>query len=333
MSQADPAYRARLSWVRMFEETFDASLTCLRCGITRPTLRLWGKRYKEQGPQGLRSKSRALKKPPEPKLTEERQKLILELHQKHKLSPKSLQCKLEHKHGLKLSTASIWKVLHDQKVQLLRKPRVPDEPTRYSRPVPGDRVQMDTMKVGPLLYQFTAVDDRTRMRVLGLYKARSGANAVDFLVERVIEEFPFPIQRLQTDRGAEFFATEFQEALRENGIKFRPNPPGMPHLNGKVERSQQTDRMEFWATADLNASNLEEELGLWQHYYNWQRPHTSLNGITPYERYYALMESTPWSGEVQEQYDPAKEPYRAMDYKLDCQVQKARKEQASIESM
>jgi transposase InsO family protein len=43
----------------------------------------------------------------------------------------------------------------------------------------------------------------------------------------------------------------FQEALRRNCIKFRPNRPRAPHLNGKVERSQQTDWVEFYATVDL----------------------------------------------------------------------------------
>lgn len=47
-----------------------------------------------------------------------------------------------------------------------------------------------------------------------------------------------------------FFGEEFQQALRENCIKFRPIRPRTPHLNGKVERAQQTDKIEFWATAD-----------------------------------------------------------------------------------
>mgnify|MGYP006337913365 CR=1 FL=1 len=34
-------------------------------------------------------------------------------------------------------------------------------------------------------------------------------------------------------------------------IKFRPVKPGSPHLNGKVERSQQTDLREFYANTDL----------------------------------------------------------------------------------
>ena len=57
-------------------------------------------------------------------------------------------------------------------------------------------------------------------------------------LKRVIEEMPFPVQAIQTDRGREFFAYCFQEKLMEYGIKFRPIRPASPHLNGKVERSQ-----------------------------------------------------------------------------------------------
>jgi len=46
----------------------------------------------------------------------------------------------------------------------------------------------------------------------------------------------------------------------EYGIKFRPNKPGSPHLNGKVERSQKTDLEEFYPTVDLNENNLEDLL-------------------------------------------------------------------------
>ena len=114
---------------------------------------------------------------------------------------------------------------------------------------------MDTCKIAPGLYQYTAIDDCTRIRVLALYKRRSAANSLLFL-EKVIEEFPFPIQRIQTDRGREFFAYAFQEKLMEYGIKFRPLKPASPHLNGKVERSQRTDLEEFYPTVDLRAEDL-----------------------------------------------------------------------------
>jgi putative transposase len=99
---------------------------------------------------------------------------------------------------------------------------------------------MDTCKIAPGIYQYTAIDDCTRIRVLAIYSRRSAANSLLFL-ERAIEEFPFPIQAIQTDRGREFFAYLFQEKLMEYAIKFRPVKPASPHLNGKVERSQRTD--------------------------------------------------------------------------------------------
>ncbi|ATZ30172.1 hypothetical protein CV83915_2p0169 (plasmid) [Escherichia coli] len=64
-----------------------------------------------------------------------------------------------------------------------------------------------------------------------------------------------------------------------------PNKPASPHLNGKVERSQKTDKAEFYATVDLSADDLKELLAEWQHYYNWERPHSAHNGKTPMERY------------------------------------------------
>jgi transposase InsO family protein len=83
---------------------------------------------------------------------------------------------------------------------------------------------------------------------------------------------PFPIQRIQTDWGWEFFALRVQERLMDWGIKFRPVMPGSPHLNRKVERSQKTDLDEVYATIDLKSSDLEMQLVEWQHYCNWHRP-------------------------------------------------------------
>ena len=42
---------------------------------------------------------------------------------------------------------------------------------RYSRPVPGDRVQIDVCKIAPAVYQYTAIDDCSRYRVLAVIPA------------------------------------------------------------------------------------------------------------------------------------------------------------------
>ena len=164
---------------------------------------------------------------------------------KDNLGARRIQSELRLNRGIDLSITTIQKVLDQAKVEPLKKPRRAAHGMRYSRPIPGDRVQMDTMKVSAGVYQYTAIDDCSRWRVLGVYPRRSAKYTMEFL-ERVIEEMPFAIQRVQTDRGTEFFAENVQRWLMDHCIKFRPTPPRSPHLNGKVERSQQTDLQEFW---------------------------------------------------------------------------------------
>ena len=178
---------------------------------------------------------------------------------------------------------------------------------------------MDTRKIGPGLYQHTAVDDCTRIRVLALYPRRSASNTLTFL-EKVFEELPFPVQCIQTDRGREFFAYSVQHKLREYGIKFRPVKPASPHLNGKVERSQRTDLEEFYATVDLNAVDLDARLSDWQDHYNHFRPHGSLDGLTPWEKWQGLAKVTPCWDEVEANYNPAEERIRHPDYRIDLQL-------------
>jgi transposase InsO family protein len=171
------------------------------------------------------------------------------------------------------------------------------------------------------VYQYTAIDDCTRYRVLQIYKKRTASNTLDFL-EKVVEEMPFPVQRVQTDRGMEFFAEKVQKRLMEYCIKFRPNKPASPHLNGKVERSQKTDKEEFYPTVDLTDHNLEDLVAEWQQYYNWERPHSSLGGKSPEEARYALSSVTPFWDEVEEYYHPEKERLQIQNYYDDLQVRK-----------
>jgi transposase-like protein len=46
--------QARLTWVQMYQQTGNSGLTYRRCGISRPTLRKWHRRYEAEGEAGLR---------------------------------------------------------------------------------------------------------------------------------------------------------------------------------------------------------------------------------------------------------------------------------------
>jgi len=141
----------------------------------------------------------------------------------------------------------------------------------------------------------------------------------------ILEEFPFPVQRIQTDRGREFFAYSFQEKLMEYGIKFRPIKPGSPHLNGKVERSQRTDLEEFYSTADLKGSDLKDRLREWQDHYNQFRPHGSLGGRTPWEMWEERLHLTPFRDEVEVKYDSTAERIRHPVYRIDLELMEREK--------
>lgn len=305
----------RLRWVRMYHETGNAGLVCTRCGISRPTLRKWLRRYQEAGEEGLRCQSRRPLTSPNRKVSDADRATILRLRAERK-GARRIQNELRLNEQRELSLATIHKVLCEASVKPLVRPRRPAQPRRYSRPVPGDRVQMDTMKIARGVYQYTAIDDCSRFRVLAVYPRRNARNTLFFL-DRVIEEMPFPIQRIQTDRGGEFFAESVQRRLMNECIKFRPIPPRSPHLNGKVERSQLTDLNEFWFHHAPTERAIDLRIEEWQFDYNWRRPHGSLGGKTPVDRIAELGEITPLAEAVEGAYDERKERIRHREWRVD----------------
>jgi transposase InsO family protein len=252
--------KKRLKWIRLYEELGYAGKVCLKCGISRPTLRKWLCRYEKDGIDGLKRESRRPHSSPSLKLTSEIESIILSIRKKRNFGVKMIRNELLRLHKISLSSATIHKAIKRNNVEQIPKyQRWRKIPKRYDRPVTGDRVQMDVCKIALGLYQYTAIDDCTRYKVLGLYSRRTATNSIKFL-EKVVEETPFPIQRIQTDRGLEFFAYSFQELLMEWGIKLRPIKPGSPHLNGKVARSQRADIEEFYSTIDIKSDNLGDLL-------------------------------------------------------------------------
>ena len=58
-------------------------------------------------------------------------------------------------------------------------------------------------------------------------------------------------------------------------------------------------------------------LAKWQHYYNWERPHSAHHGKSPMERYFDLADETPFSDEAYEVYNPVVERLQNSNYKVD----------------
>jgi transposase InsO family protein len=127
---------------------------------------------------------------------------------------------------------------------------------------------------------------------------------------------------VQTDRGMEFFANDFQQQLMDYAIKFRPIKPRSPHLNGKVERSQKTDWEEFYSTVDFADPDHMKSCGNGRIITTHERPHGSLNNRKPWEKWWDLTDKTPLCEEVEAMYDPTKERFRKQNYRADLELQR-----------
>ena len=111
---------------------------------------------------------------------------------------------------------------------------------RYEKKVPGHHLQVDVKflffvdESGQRIkrFQYTAIDDSTRIRALKIYEKHTQANAMD-IINYVVEKFPFRIKMNRTDNGHEF-QSKFDWHVLDLGMEHAYIKPGTPRLNGKV---------------------------------------------------------------------------------------------------
>jgi transposase InsO family protein len=270
--------------------------TCRHFGISRKTFYKWKKRFQAHGETGLCDRPRTPHLSPRATPRDVVSK-ILYLRQRYHFGPGKIADYLRRFHGLSIARSTVHRILGkhgmsrlpaNQKYQSHRK-----RWQRYEKPQPGHRLQMDVKFLERIagtrkrLYQFTAIDDCTRVRVLKVYDACNQSTAIRF-IDEVLRRLPFRVHVIQTDNGAEF-QSRFHwhvEGLDLRHVYIRPRTP---HLNGKVERSHRVDDQEFYQLLDKDGITddihlFNDKLREWEDYYNYHRPHGALDGQTPYER-------------------------------------------------
>lgn len=70
---------------------------------------------------------------------------------------------------------------------------------------------------------------------------------------------------------------------------------------------------------------LKKKLQDWQDYYNEFRPHGSLNGKTPWEKWGELFMQAPYHDEIEAAFDESKERLRLQNYRDDLYWQKLKR--------
>lgn len=106
--------------------------------------------------------------------------------------------------------------------------------------------------------------------------------AIEFLEQR-IEIYGKP-QYIRTDNGPEFISKQFQLWLHNNQIEWSRIEKGCPQQNAIVERFNRTYREDVLdAYLFHHPEQAQQITDAWIHEYNTQRPHQSLNQLTPHE--------------------------------------------------
>jgi transposase InsO family protein len=293
----DRQVRRRLAILHHAEEvTGNVAMTCRYYGITRQSFYVWKRRYEELGFEGLKDRSRRPKVSPNATHVDIVGK-ILYLRQNYHFGPGKITMYLKRYHDVSISSSGVWRIL--KRLELNRLPtsqrykRLEKRWLRYEKQLPGHQVQIDVKFVAPIAgaarkkhYQFTAIDDCTRLRVLRIYSQLNQKTAIQF-ADYVLEKLPFQVQEIQTDNGPEF-GSSFHYHVLDKGVGHRYIKPRTPRLNGKVERSHRIDAEEFYRLLDGavidDAKIFNNKLQEWEDYYNFHRPHGGLRGQTPYER-------------------------------------------------
>ena len=291
MTDQERDVQRKLKVLRHAEQTGNISKSCRYFGIGRASFYRWKTEYQQRGEAGLVN-AKPIPKNPANQTPPEIVEKILYLRAKYHLGPIRIVWYLARYHGIKISEAGVSRILKRNGVNRLpRGTRVRKVHTiRYSKQVPGHHIQMDVKfltfadKRGEKVrrFQYTAIDDATRVRALKIYDKHTQTNAIDF-VDHVIEKFPFRIKEIRTDNGHEFQA-KFHWHVEDKGIRHAYIKKGTPQLNGKVERSHRSDQEEFYQLLSYKDDiDLETKLEEWENFYNFNRPHGAFNGKTPYE--------------------------------------------------
>jgi len=316
-------FEARRKVVETYHETKSIRKTAKMLGISRNTVRKWVRRFLQNGYTGLLSLSRRPKTSPN-KTPDNIEKLVVELRKKTGFGAKKLSIELKKRHGIKLSEHTIRHILDRHKL-VKKKPKMKVYPTHWAWEDKDDvvLVQMDTKdildkktlgterwdyyrKKGFPRYQWTALEGRSRVRVIAYSDRLNVTNGIAFMLLTVAVLRSSGIKErieIQTDWGQEFGGESMKKIEEINrrylnplGARLVRIPKGRKTYNGRVERSHRTDDEEFYVPSILEIRDrreFHERAARWIRYYNVERPHLGIGGESPVERFKKIYGGEP----------------------------------------
>lgn len=232
----------------------------------RSTIYFWLSRYDGTIESLANRSKRPLSHPSQH--TEAELKLIRDMRRRNpKLGLIDLWCRLRER-GYTRCPESLYRVLKRTDTLPEKPKKEAYKPKPYQQMTyPGERVQIDVKVVpraccvdGLKLFQYTAIDEFSRLRYLAAYEEQNTFSSADFLKKTYafFKKYGVTVECVQTDNGFEFtnrfansnreLVTLFERTAAELGVLHKLIRPYTPRHNGKVERSHREDQRRFYDT-------------------------------------------------------------------------------------
>ena len=262
---------------------------CIAFGVSRATWYKWKRRYDTYGIDGLKNQSRKPHNIKNLKVTEELEKLVLELRLNNRFGPMRIRFRLKRKYGVSLGTKTIYNLLKRHKLNVLAV-KLKRKYKRFEMKHPNELVQMDTkgpfyLKASRTKHYFIHVIDDCSRKVVSKWCNRRTSEAALSVLKEWVKLHGKP-NKVMHDGGTEFTSTDFKNFLILNGIKDKQIPKGYPQEQGKVEAYNKIVISEFLQVEELkDEKDGAEKYESFVNSYNYEREHGGINGMTPAEKF------------------------------------------------
>ena len=292
-------YEVRRKAVQLcLEESFPVQRVAREMGVGLSTLSKWVRVYREQGEAGLQPQPRR-GGGRKPKVALAVKTKVVELKRRHPdLGIQKISQFLRRALFLPVSRETVRRTLHEQQLLKKRKPKPPRNPQKprfFERATPNQMWQTDifTFRLGGKnAYLIGFMDDFSRYMVgADIFRSQTAEHVLE-VYRTAVAEYGVPKEML-SDQGRQYSSwrgtTRFEAELRKDRVHHIKSRPHHPMTLGKIERFWKTIWEEFLVRAQFDSfESARERIRLWVKHYNHQRPHHSLEGLCPADRFFSI---------------------------------------------
>ena len=276
---------------------------CRRFDVSRKTGYKWLTRYKADGAEGLKDRSRCPHHSPKqvaPAMAE----VVIALRQETTWCGRKLRRRLQDLGHRDVPAASTCTEIL-RRASLLETARTCGPMQRFERQLPNELWQMDhkgdfATQAGPRCHPLTVLDDHSRYNLVLDAAANQRTATVQIVLTAAFERYGLP-EAILCDNGGPWGNvsegaghTPLTVWLLRLGVRVLHGRPYHPQTQGKEERFHRTLKRELLSRHTWrDLAHCAELFPRYRQRYNHERPHDSLDGDTPVARYRPSVRALP----------------------------------------